>query len=158
MEGYQNGKLSTLLIDDDVTITVSDIASDNNIDPGDVLSYSRNFFDKINRISIGLNANDLPRENRIELLTIGNNTKRHIAVGTVKETYKQKGIELISLAGDTEKLYEVTNDVNVYEYKSNGKIEISDFMEITDSQYETGDTVIAYSYDNVLYEILIIKE
>lgn len=158
VEGFQDGKLTTLLIDEDVTITKSAIADDNRIDPGDVISYSRNLWDEVNRISIGLNANNLPRENRIELLSIGNTTKRHIAVGTVKETYKQKGIDLISLAGDTEKVYEVNNPVYVYELKSNGKIELSDFLEINDSRYETGDTVIAFSYDDVLYEILVIKE
>ena len=158
VEGWQDGKLTTLLIDEDVTVTKSDYASDNNIDPGDILSYSRNFWDEINRVSIGLNAKNLPRENRIELLTIGNTTKRHIAVGMVKETYKQKGMELISLAGDTEKLYEVDENVHVYELKSNGKIELSDFPEITDSRYEDGDTVIAFSYDDVLREILIVRE
>ena len=157
-EGWQDGKPTTLLIDEEVTITKSAIASDNRIDPGDVLSYSRNLWDEINRISIGLNANNLPRENRIELLSFGNTNKRHIVVGYVKETYKQKGIELISLAGDTEKLYEVNNPVYVYELKSNGKIVLSDFSEITDSKYEDGDTVIAFSYDDVLYEILVIKE
>lgn len=158
VEGYQDGKLTTLLIDEDVTITKSALAADNRIDPGDVLSYSRNFFDEINKVSLGLNANNLPEENRIELLSIGNTTKRHIAVGTVKEIYKQKAIELVSLAGDAEKLYEINNPVHVYELKPNGKIELSDFMEITDSRYETGDTVVAFSYDDVLYEILVIKE
>lgn len=158
VEGYQDGKLTTLLLDDDVTINKSSLASDNSIDPGDVLSYSRNFFDEVVLVSIGLNANNLPRENRIELLTIGNTTKRHIAVGTVKDIYKQKGIELIPLAGTTEKLYEVNDPVYVYELKPNGKIELSDFLEISDSKYETGDTVIAFSNDNVLYEILVIKE
>ena len=158
VEGYQDGKLTTLLIDEDVSITKSALASDNRIDPGDVLSYYRNLYDEIRLVSIGLNANNLPRENRIELLTVGNTTKRHIVVGCVKETYKQKGIELFSLAGDTEKLYEVSESVHVYELKSNGKIALSDFMEITDSQYENGDTVVAFSYDDVLYEILVIKE
>ena len=158
VEGYQDGKLTTLLIDEDVTITKSAIAADNRIDPGDVLSYSRNFFNEINRVSLGLNANNLPEENRIELLSIGNTTKRHIAVGTVKEIYKQKAIELVSLTGDTEKLYEINDPVYVYELKPNGKIELSDFMEIADSRYETGDTVVAFSYADVLYEILVIKE
>lgn len=158
VEGYQDGKLTTLLLSEDVKITKSNFLSRTNIQPGDVISYYRNLYDEIRQVSIGFNANNLPEENRIELLTVGNTTKRHIAVGTVKETYKKKGIELISLAGDTEKLYEVNNPVYVYELNPNGKIEISDFLEITDSRYETGDTVVAFSYDDVLYEILVIKE
>ena len=159
LEGYQNGKLTTILLPEDVRITKSALADDTVIEPGDIISYYRNLFDEIRQVSIGMNANDLPRLlNRIEVLTVGNTTKRHIAVGTVKETYQQKGIELTSLVGTLEKLYEVNDPVHVYELKANGKIELSDFLEITDSKFETGDTVVAFSYDDVLYEILVIKE
>ena len=157
-EGYQDGKPTTILIGEDTTITQSPFAPDSSIKPGDIISYSRNYFGEINRVSIGFNAYNLPKENRIKLLAMGNTTKRHIAAGIVKETYKEKGIELISLAGDTEMLYTVSNDVMVYELKSNGKIEPSDFLSIIDSEYETGDTVVAYGYEDVLYEIVVIKE
>ncbi len=159
VEGYQDGKLTTILLSEDVRITKSAIADDTTIEPGDIISYYRNLFDEIRQVSIGLNANNLPLlSNRIEVLNVGNNTKRHIVVGTVKETYQQKGIELISLSGTLEELYEVNESVHVYELKQNGKVEPSDFLEITDSQYETGDTVVALCYDDVLYEILVIKE
>ena len=158
VEGYQDGKLTTLILPENVTITTSSLATDSTVKAGDIISYYRNYHDEIRQVSIGLNINNLPRENRIELLTVGNTTKRHIAVGTVKEIFKEKAIELVSLAGDTEKLYEVNNPVYVYESKQNGKIVLSDFLEITDSTYEPGDTVIAFSYDDVLHEILVIKE
>ncbi len=159
LEGYQNGKLTTLLLSEDVKITRSVLVDDTTIKPGDVISYYRNLFDEIRQVSIGFNVKNLPHLlNRIEVLNVGNNTKRHIVVGTVKETYKQKGIELTSLIGTFEKLYEVNDPVHVYEYQSNGKIELSDFLEITDSRFETGDTVVGLCYDDVLYEILVIKE
>ncbi len=159
LEGYQDGKLTTIFLPEDVGISKSVFADDTTIEPGDVISYYRDFFDEIFQVSIGFNANDIPRLlNRIEVLSIGNTTKRHIVVGTVKEIYKQKSIELTSLVGIAEKLYDVNDPVHVYEWKPNGKIELSDFSEITDSKYETGDTIVAFCYDDVLYEILVIKE
>ncbi len=159
VEGYQNGKLTTLTIGEDVTIEQSQLADDTVIEHGDILSYFSDINGKIRYVSIGMNVHSFPRYNPcIEIVQVGDTIRRHIAAGTVTEIYKQKEITLSTFVLSTEKTYQINDPVHVYELTAGGKIILSDLSEITDSRYETGDTVIAFSYDDVLREILIVRE
>lgn len=159
VEGYQNGKLTTLTIGEDVTIEQGRFVDDTVIEHGDILSYFSDINGKIHYVSIGMNVHSIPRHIPcIEIVPVGDTIRRHIAAGTVKEIYKQKEITLSTFVLNTEKTYQIDNPVHVYELTAGGKIVLSDLSEITDSRYETGDTVIAFSYDDVLREILIVRE
>ena len=153
--GYQDGNLCELILTDDVTILRTEIVSGTTIKPGDLIDYWRASSGKITRVSIGVNLSQIPWHPRIDLLKIGNTDVRRVVYGTVLNRYK-KGIELKAVNGSQEMLYNLAENPIVYLWKNN-KLEISDINEIMDSRYETGDTVIAYCYDDTLSQFVIIK-
>ncbi len=154
--GYNEGVLEELILKDSVTINHSIISSGTALKAGDLISFTRDFFGAIRSVSVGLNLSELLPAYRMELLTYGNNRKQKILYGIVERRYQSKGIELRSADNATQKLYTLTNDVSVCLWK-NGKAELSDVYEINDSTYETGDTVVAYCYEDEISSIIIIR-
>lgn len=154
--GYMDGKQQEILIKDNVTMNHSNISTGTDIQPGDVISFTRDFFGTIRAVSVGVNLSNLPPYHGMELLIYGNNTNRKVLYGNVVKRYQDRGIELLSTNNETQNLYSLAENVNVYLWK-NGKLERSDLYEITDSTYETGDTIIAYCYEDEISEIIIIK-
>ena len=155
--GYQEGELQELLISDSVTISHSAISAGVSIQKGDILSYMRDAFGNIISVSVGVNLSLLPRSFGIDLLTIGNTAKRRVIYGTVVKRYKDKGIEILSRDTATQTLYTLDAEPIVYLFQNN-KLSLSDLNEITGSQYETGDIVLAYCVEDTLSEIIIVKE
>ncbi len=153
--GYQDGNLCELIIPDNATIDRSEFSRGTTLKPGDLIDYYRTASGRINRVSVGLNLSELPQYYGINLLKIGNTTVRRVVYGTVLERYK-KGIELKAINGSAKMLYNLSENPIVYLWKNN-KLQLSDINEIQDSRYETGDTVLAYCYEDTLSTFIIIK-
>ncbi|MBQ7792291.1 MAG: S-layer homology domain-containing protein [Clostridia bacterium] len=154
--GYNEGKQEELLLNENVRIQYSNLASGTNLKPGDLIVFTRDFFGTIRTVSVEVNANHLPQSYGIGLIKYSSTAKRQVLYGNVVKRYQDRGIELLATDHSVQNVYSLAEDVNVYLWK-NGKLELSDLYEITDSTYETGDTIIAYCYEDEISEILIIR-
>ena len=155
--GYQDGLQQELLLNG-VEIYNGNQISHTGIKPHDIITFNRDRFGNIRAVSIVVRPSEMPVTDSMDMLYYGQSTARKILAGYVKRIYKNKGIDLLSLNQATEGSYTLDPNLNVYTLNKNGKIEVSELAEITDSQYELGDKIVAYCYKDVISEILVIKE
>ncbi len=151
--GFSKGEKEELLIPDTVRIQSSERVNRTHLLPHDVISVTRDAFGEIRLISIQLNTRELPEDSEEELLPEGAGSRHSLYLGTVAQIYK-KAIELVEHEADS---YGLCDEVYVYLRQQNGKIAVSDLSEIIDSRRETGDTILAYGYDDEISEILILR-
>lgn len=157
LTGYNEGVLEEVTFKD-ITVENSDYVSTNAIQAEDIVLFTRDYFGDVRFVSIALRPSELPQIDKIDLLKIGSTTKRKMVSGIVKKRYGERALELLSADQTTTKLYTIGSSANVYILQKSGKLELSAVSEIWDSQYDKGDTIVAYCYDDELKEILIIKE
>ena len=136
---------------------ITSVAGDDTINRNDIISYFRDYFGDVRTLQViyrlGTNTSGLT----ISLMPTYkfNNTSATI-IGEAIKKYPS-AIELEDSKGKTG-LYGISKNANVYIYKS-GKLELSDISMLQDTTYEDrGDYILAVLYDDLLEEILIIKE